>query len=293
MKKPIILWIFLGLILLGGLIALIYFGLKNNWFDFIKKPDKNKSIFVIEGDGKEWEIGQNIKIFETAKKGERYVDLYYNINVDLDNDGICDINCDINGDGIPDYNIDWKGDLKPHYNIDTNKDENPDENKMNQVDGNGKCIANCDIDGDGWPEKNVDLNGDGICDVNCYNEEGVCDKFCTSGNENIQIIAPRSYGEYNFSVKNTTKKDISYKITYTEENHYNINLLYRIKRNNLYLTGWKKVSEINNNEVILNPGKADNYIIEWFWKDSDNDTAVGELDLATYSLAINVTAQGE
>ena len=110
-KKPIILWIFFGLILLGGLIALIYFGLKNNWFDFIKRPDQNKSLFVIEGDGKEWQIGQNIKIFDSAKKGNRYVDLYYNINVDLDNDGICDINCDVNGDGIPDYNIDWKGDL--------------------------------------------------------------------------------------------------------------------------------------------------------------------------------------
>ena len=69
--------------------------------------------------------------------------------------------------------------------------------------------------------------------------------------------------------------------------------MYRIKRNNLYLNGWKKASEITTNEVTLSPNKTDNYVIEWFWKDSDNDTSIGELDLATYTITINVTAKGE
>ena len=122
-KKPIVLWIFFGLVIFGGIVALIFVGLKYNWFDFLTKSNKNKDLFIIEGNGKEWEIGQNIKIFESAKNHEKYIDLYYNINVDIDNDGICDINCDINDDGIPDYNIDWKGDLKPHFNVDNNKDQ--------------------------------------------------------------------------------------------------------------------------------------------------------------------------
>ena len=75
--------------------------------------------------------------------------------------------------------------------------------------------------------------------------------------------------------------------------HYNINLLYRVKRNNLYITGWKKASDINFNEMNLESNKVDNYVLEWFQKDSPNDTSIGEMDLATYTIAINVTAEGE
>ena len=66
-----------------------------------------------------------------------------------------------------------------------------------------------------------------------------------------------------------------------------------IKRNNLYITGWKKASDIKFNEMSLDSNKVDNYVLEWFWKDSSNDTSIGELDLATYTIAINVTARDE
>ena len=164
---------------------------------------------------------------------------------------------------------------------------------MNQETNSGVCKMNCDTDGDGWPEKNIDLDGDGTCDINCFNDDGICIKCCTASDGKVQIIAPRSYGEYTFSVKNTTKGMIKYKVTFEEENKYNINLLYRVKRNNLYLSGWKKASEINNNEVVLPVNGVDNYTLEWFWKDSPNDTELGELDLATYTIKINITAKGE
>ena len=138
-----------------------------------------------------------------------------------------------------------------------------------------------------------DINNDGICEINCYNNQGVCTKNCISGDDKMQIIAPRSYGEYSYSVKNTTKKVIRYNISYAEDNVYNINLLYRVKRNGLYITGWKKASEIKFNEMNLPSGKTDNYVLEWYWKDSENDTSIGELDAATYTITINVTAKGE
>ena len=183
--------------------------------------------------------------------------------------------------------------MEPHFNVDKDGDEKPDENEMNQTNNNGVCTMNCDIDDDGWPEKNIDINNDGKCEINCYNNQGVCTKNCISGDDKMQIIAPRSYGEYSYSVKNTTKKVIRYNISYAEDNVYNINLLYRVKRNGLYITGWKKASEIKFNEMNLPSGKTDNYVLEWYWKDSENDTSIGELDAATYTITINVTAKGE
>ena len=162
-KKLLILWLFFGILLLLGLVLFIYFGIKNNWFDFGNLiGDKNKDLFVIEGDGNQWELGQNLQIFDNAQNDNKYIDLYYNINVDTNNDGKCDINCDVDGDFIPDYNIDWKGDLKPHFNVDTDGDEKADQNLKSQLDSNGKCIKNCDTDGNGWPNTNVDIDNNNL-----------------------------------------------------------------------------------------------------------------------------------
>ena len=45
--------------------------------------------------------------------------------------------------------------------------------------------------------------------------------------------------------------------------------------------------------MALNANEVDNYVLEWFWKDSSNDTSIGELDVATYTITINVTAKGD
>ena len=90
------------------------------------------------------------------------------LNIDLNNDGVCDVNCDTDGDGNPDVNLDYNGNRKAIFNLDTNGDGKPDKNLMNQdTNGDGICDLNCDTNGDGVPDKNIDTNGDGICDVNC------------------------------------------------------------------------------------------------------------------------------
>lgn len=132
------------------------------------------------------------------------------LNVDLNDDGICDVNCDTNGDGKPDLNIDYNNDLKPRFNLDLDGDGKPDTNLINQdnqngiactldkvcdlncdttgdnhpdinvdMDGDGKPDINIDTDCDGKPDINIDKDGDGKCDFNCDTDgDGVCDKYC-------------------------------------------------------------------------------------------------------------------
>lgn len=126
----------------------------------------------------------------------------YNLNIDVDYDGICDINCDLNYDLYPDINIDINGDNIADQNIDFNHDKEADFNLdsdndnivdmnldaygtgvcnfncngQNKVDISANCTKNCDTNSDGWPDKNVDINGDGICDFNCNNGSENIDK---------------------------------------------------------------------------------------------------------------------
>lgn len=87
-------------------------------------------------------INENHKI--TVVIGE-----VYDINIDVDEDGIPDINIDTNGDGIPDVNVDTDGDKEPDINIDT---DNTGEWKPSSEGGNEDNI---------WkPDTNVD-KGDG------------------------------------------------------------------------------------------------------------------------------------
>jgi len=117
----------------------------------------------------------------------------YNLNIDVDYDGVCDINCDISydlspdisididGDNIADVNIDFDKNNTIDFNVDVDGDYQADENLdaygngictfncdgQNVVSKEASCVRNCDTNNDGWPDKNVDVDGDYICDFNC------------------------------------------------------------------------------------------------------------------------------
>ncbi|MGN0518348.1 MAG: InlB B-repeat-containing protein [Acutalibacteraceae bacterium] len=78
----------------------------------------------------------------------------FDINIDIDGDGIPDLNIDTDGDGRPDINIDLDGDNVPDINIDT---DNTGIWSPSTEGGNADGI---------WkPDTNLDTTGDGKVDI--------------------------------------------------------------------------------------------------------------------------------
>lgn len=108
------------------------------------------------------------------------------------------------------------------------------------------------------------------------------------------IIAPGVTGSYSFTVENISEEACIYDITYTEQNIYQINMVYKLKKNGQYIIGnennWVKYDQLNTQDTTLNAYKKDIYTIEWKWKDADNDTEIGETPGANYKMFIKVDA---
>lgn len=110
----------------------------------------------------------NLRSAENVKPSDEIRD----INVDDNDDGMCDLNCDTNNDGYPDLNIDTDDDKICNYNCDTTGDRIPDKDLLNQdFNNDGVCDLNCDVNGDGYPDYNIDINSDNVCDLRCVTIE--------------------------------------------------------------------------------------------------------------------------
>ena len=104
-------------------------------------------------------------------------------------------------------------------------------------------------------------------------------------------IAPESSNTYQFIVKNSTSYKIKYNISFVETNPYNINMKYKLKKNDTYIVNhYVSYSELNISEQLLNAKKNDTFYLDWKWISSDNDTNAGK-NHANYSLKINVEAE--
>ena len=88
---------------------------------------------------------------------------------------------------------------------------------------------------------------------------------------------------------------MKYKVKFSENNNYNINLQYKIKRNGQYLnTEYARIQNLNFDSISLNSYGTDVYTIEWEWIDSSNDTEIGNnAENVVYNLMINVTGEKE
>lgn len=110
-------------------------------------------------------------------------------------------------------------------------------------------------------------------------------------------IAPESKGVYKFKVNNGTKYDLKYKISLIEENQNNINIKYKLKKENTYLVNhYVSPDQINIDNMILSTNKTETYYLEWKWiGDSDgDDTTIGKNakeNEINYSLKINIEAE--
>lgn len=102
-------------------------------------------------------------------------------------------------------------------------------------------------------------------------------------------IAPESIGTYQFVVKNSTKYNFKYDISFDEDNSYNIDMKYRLRKNNDYVVdNWVTYSELKQLNIRLDSSSSDTYYLEWKWFEGANDNLVGEDVSSKYGLSINV-----
>lgn len=108
-----------------------------------------------------------------------------------------------------------------------------------------------------------------------------------------EIIAPGSSNSYEFIIRNKSNNKVRYQFKFKEKSKYEINMKYRLKRNGEYLVGdeknWVKFSELNIGEIQIDANKEDDYILDWKWFDSENDSLIGELQ-DDYTLSITLSA---
>lgn len=106
------------------------------------------------------------------------------------------------------------------------------------------------------------------------------------------IIAPGVKGTYTFTVENETNSNYIYGVFFTEQNDYNINMVYKIKLNGRYIYGsdseWITHQDFTILDLLLNSNTTDVYTIEWKWEDTDYDTQIGKTDGANYRMNIKV-----
>lgn len=105
-------------------------------------------------------------------------------------------------------------------------------------------------------------------------------------------IAPESENTYQFVVRNNTAYTIKYNINFIENNDYNINMKYKLKKNDNYIiSNYSNANALTITGYTLNPGENDTYYLDWKWISSDNDTSIGKNPDAKYGLKIEVKAE--
>ena len=112
------------------------------------------------------------------------------------------------------------------------------------------------------------------------------------------VIAPLSSNAYEFVIKNGTNLKVNYNLNFQENNDYQLNMKYRLKKNGTYLVGsniseeesnWVTYQELSQQNILIDAANSDTYILEWKWFESENDTEVSQLQ-SEYTLNISLTA---
>ncbi len=125
-----------------------------------------------------------------------------------------------------------------------------------------------------------------------WNGEKEAKIFKSSMYEFNDVIAPESSNTYQFVVKNGTIYNLKYTINFEETNVYDINMKYKLRKNDDYLIDhYVSYDELNISDMILNSNENDTYYLEWKWVSSNNDTSIGRTPDAYYGLTIKVEAE--
>ena len=112
-----------------------------------------------------------------------------------------------------------------------------------------------------------------------------------------EYVAPYDSGVYEFDVKNTISKNITYDLDLEEENEDRVNIKYKLKKNGNYIIDhWVYYDEVNLKDVKLSAKQTDSFELEWCWVSENNelDTQIGlKKERAQYAVTIKVLAVQE
>lgn len=182
------------------------------------------------------------------------------------------------------------GYLTPTGNVDVfniNIDGNCKEEDCNQC--NGEHVFNENNDNSDNSDKTEYIIKDKDGNWIYQNELNI---FSNPAYEFRNIIAPESSNVYQFILYNSNNNEIQYYINMEETNPYNINMMYKLKKNGSYIAGdksnWVDVDELNTTLSSLHSKDTDSYSLEWKWVSSSNDNDIGKSNDAQYALKIKI-----
>ena len=108
-----------------------------------------------------------------------------------------------------------------------------------------------------------------------------------------EAILPGMRGEYRFILENCNDYALTYAISCTEENDFDIDIRYRLMRDGNYLAGEEEYEEIEAlrfEELTIEANSMAFFVLEWYWADDDPiDTEAGE-NGAEYTFTFAVEA---
>lgn len=108
------------------------------------------------------------------------------------------------------------------------------------------------------------------------------------------MIAPKSYGKYQFYVANISKKDVKYSMKFSDDMKKIVNMKYKLKIDNVYIRGnsenYITLDNLDVDEIIVLKDSTNIFTLEWYWEDNDSlDTILGsEKDTQYYKLNLQL-----
>lgn len=187
----------------------------------------------------------------------------------------CDTNCDCTNDNKKEDDSNTSGNNNSNSNSSTNKDTTKEASKEIDNSNNEQNEVTIKVldDNKTW-EENTDIK---IFEDSTYVVKGK--------------IAPESSGTYQFIIKNSTSFNVKYNIEFNEINDYNINMKYKLKKNNKYvISNWVTYSDLKQKSIKLNSNSSDTYYLEWKWFESSNDNLIESNPSSKYGLSIDISA---
>lgn len=111
------------------------------------------------------------------------------------------------------------------------------------------------------------------------------------------IIAPKSYGKYQFYVSNISNQHVKYTMKFSDEMKKFVNMKYKLKIDNVYIRGdlenYTTIDNLELDEIVVLKDSTNVFSLEWYWEDNDSlDTAIGsEKDTQYYKLNLQIQAE--